>query len=254
MKLAGKKALITGGSRGIGKETALCLARAGCDVAINFITQESGAKQVASELQRLGRQAMVIKADVSEPDDIEAMVGAVEQQWGQLDFLISNAASGGFRSLVDAKPSHFDSAMHTNARSLMLLVQAALPMLEKSQGQAKVVAMSSHGSHRALPAYGLIGASKAAIESLIRHFAMELGPRGINFNIVLAGLVKTDSTTHVSGANAMFDAMDERLCIAKGRTLTARDVANVVEFLVSPESDLVQGQTVIIDGGASLGV
>jgi enoyl-[acyl-carrier protein] reductase III len=254
VKLSGKKALITGGSRGIGKETALCLARAGCDIAINFITQESGAHQVAAEVQRLGRQAMVIKADVSEPEDIEAMVAAIEGQWGQLDILISNAASGGFRNLADAKLAHFDSAMHTNARSLLLLVQAALPMLEKSQGQAKVVAMSSHGSHRALPAYGLIGASKAAIESLIRHFALELGPRGINFNVVLAGLVKTDSTAHVSGADTMFDAMDQKLCAAKGRILTAQDVANAVEFLVSAESDLIQGQTLIVDGGASLGV
>jgi len=254
MNLVGKKALITGGSRGIGRETALALAQAGCDVAINFITQEAAANQTALEIQRLGREAMVVKADMSEPEDIAAMVEAVGENWGRLDILISNAASGGFRNIIDAKPSHFDSAMHTNVRSLMLLVQAALPMLEKSEDQAKVIALSSHGSHRALPAYGLIGASKAAIESLIRHFAYELGPRGINFNVVLAGLVRTDSTAHVPNADAMFAAMDEKLTMPESRTLTTKDVANVVRFLASPESDLIQGQTIIVDGGASLGV
>lgn len=252
--LVGKKALVTGGSRGIGRETALSLAQAGCDVAINFITQEAAANQTAIEVQRLGRVAMVVKADMSEPEDIAAMIQAVEANWGGLDVLVSNAASGGFRNIVDAKPSHFDSAMHTNVRSLMLLVQAALPMLKKSDGQAKVIALSSHGSHRALPAYGLIGASKAAIESLIRHFAYELGAFGINFNVVLAGLVKTDSTAHVPNADAMFAAMDEKLLLPDSRTLAAKDVANVIRFLASPESDLIQGQTIIVDGGASLGV
>lgn len=252
--LAGKKALITGGSRGIGRETALSLAEAGCDVAINFISQEAAANKTAEEIQRLGCNAMVLKADMSEPEDIAAMVEAVEQNWGHLDILVSNAASGGFRTILDAKPSHFDSAMHTNVRSLLLLVQAAIPMLEKSAGQSKVIALSSHGSHRALPAYGLIGASKAAIESLIRHFAFELGPRGINFNVVLAGLVKTDSTQHVPNADKMFEEMDKRLRISDSRTLTAKDVANVVRFLASPDSDLIQGQTLIVDGGASLGV
>ncbi|MDZ4849658.1 MAG: SDR family oxidoreductase [Pirellulaceae bacterium] len=252
--LVGKKAIITGGSRGIGRETAIALAESGCDVAINYITQESAARETAQAIQRLGRQTMVIKADMSEPEDIQAMIESVQQQWGKLDILVSNAASGGFRNILDAKTSHFDSAMHINVRSLMLLVQAALPMLEKSSSQAKVIALSSHGSHRALPAYGLIGAAKAAIESLMRHFADELGPRGINFNVVLAGLVKTDSTAQVPNADAMFAAMNEKLRITRSRTLTARDVANVVRFLASPESDLIQGQTLVVDGGASLSV
>ncbi len=136
----------------------------------------------------------------------------------------------------------------------MLLVQAALPLLQKSTGQSKVIALSSHGSHRALPAYSLIGASKAAIESLVRHMALELGPSGINFNVVLAGLVRTDSTSHVPDAESMFQAMDEKLLVAPKRTLLAEDVAEVVRFLASPASDLIQGQTIIVDGGAALTV
>lgn len=250
----GRRALVTGASRGIGRATALALANDGCDVAINFITREEGAQETAKQIQDLGRRAIVIKADMREPEDIESMVGAIGDAWGGLDVIVSNAASGGFRELVDAKPVHFDSAMHTNVRALMLLVQAGLPWLAKSFGQAKVIALSSHGSHRALPAYSLIGASKAAIESLIRHMALELGPKGINFNVVLAGLVRTDSTSHVPDAETMFASMDKRLLVAKDRTLLPEDVAEVVRFLASSSSDLIQGQTIIVDGGACLTV
>lgn len=253
-KLTNKRALITGASRGIGRASALRLAEAGCDVAINFITQEAAARETAEKIQALGRRAIVVKADMREPDDIAAMVEAVGNAWDGLDIVVSNAASGGFRTLVDAKPSHFDAAMHVNVRALMLLVQSALPLLKKSFGQAKVIALSSHGSHRALPAYSLIGASKAAIESLIRHMALELGPSGINFNVVLAGLVRTDSTSHVPDADAMFQAMDDKLLITPKRTLLPEDVASVVQFLASPDSDLIQGQTIIVDGGAALTV
>jgi enoyl-[acyl-carrier protein] reductase III len=250
----GRRALVTGASRGIGRATALALAADGCDVAINYITNESGAQETAQQIQALGRRAIVIKADMREPEDIESMISAVGENWGGIDVLVSNAASGGFRLLEDAKTSHFDAAMHTNVRALLLLVQAGLPWMAKSFGQAKVIALSSHGSHRALPAYSLIGASKAAIESLIRHMAFELGPRGINFNVVLAGLVRTDSTSHVPDAEAMFAEMDKKLLIGKDRTLLPDDVASVVRFLASPASDLIQGQTLIVDGGACLTV
>ena len=252
--LQNRRALITGSARGIGRATAIALAEAGCDVVINYITQEAAAQATAAEIQRLGRRVLIVKADMREPEDIATMVAAVGEAWGGLDILVSNAASGGFRRLVDATPSHFDAAMHVNVRALMLLVQAALPWLQKSLGQAKVVALSSHGSHRALPAYSLIGASKAALESLMRHLALELGPTGINFNIVLAGLVKTASTSQVPQAEAMFTAMDAKLLVPRSRTLQPEDVAEVVRFLCSPGSDLIQGQTIIVDGGAALGV
>jgi len=252
--LTGKRALVTGASRGIGRATALTLASAGCDVIVNYVTSEAAAKETARAITAMGREAMVVRADMSEPEDIAQLIELVSDHVESLDILVSNAASGGFRNLVDAKISHFDAAMHTNVRSLMLLVQAALPLMKKAVGTKKVVALSSHGSYRSLPAYGLIGASKAAIESMIRHFAMELGSQGFNFNCVLAGLVPTDSTSLIPGAEKMFELMNEKLFIAKPRTLTPEDVANAVKFLCLPESDLIQGHTLIIDGGAALGV
>lgn len=249
--ITGHVALITGGSRGIGRATALRLAEAGADVVINYITSQSAATAVAKEIQQMGRQAATVKADVSEPEDIAAMMDFVRERFARLDILVSNAASGGFRQLMDSTPRHFEAAMNTNVRALLLLVQSARHMLERSEGRAKVIAVSSHGSHKALPAYGLIGASKAALESLLRHLALELGNKGVNVNCVLAGLVETDSTRVLPNSTDFFEAVNQRRMMA-GRPLTARDVADSVLFLASPLSDLVQGATLTIDGGEGI--
>jgi enoyl-[acyl-carrier protein] reductase III len=249
--ITGHVALITGGSRGIGRATALRLAEAGADVVINYITSQSAATAVAKEIQQMGRQAATVKADVSEPEDIAAMMDFVRERFARLDILVSNAASGGFRQLMDSTPRHFEAAMNTNVRALLLLVQSARHMLERSEGRAKVIAVSSHGSHKALPAYGLIGASKAALESLVRHLALELGNKGVNVNCVLAGLVETDSTRVLPNSTDFFEAVNQRRMMA-GRPLTARDVADSVLFLASPLSDLVQGATLTIDGGEGI--
>jgi enoyl-[acyl-carrier protein] reductase III len=262
LPLAGKWALVTGGSKGIGRATAESLARSGANVIINFVTSEAEALEVGKAVQEIGREALVIRADVSQPDDIKSMFEMIEENCGTLDILISNAAGGGFRNVLDASPVHFDTAMHTNARSLILLTQSARPLMVTSQNEStsgpksmkKIVAITSHGSFRALPAYGIIGASKAAIESLIRHLALEMGPLGVNCNCVLAGLVRTNSTEHVPGAEEMFKHMDSKLLLPKGTTLLAKHVAQAVTFLALPTSDLIQGATLVIDGGASLPV
>lgn len=251
INLSGRCALITGGSRGIGRATALRLASAGADVAINYVTSQSAACEVAKEIAALGRQAITIKADVSQPEDIASMVEFAGSEFGKLDILISNAASGGFRQLMDASPDNFEAAMNTNVRSLMLLTQAALPWMKHDGPRRKIVALSSHGSHRALPAYGLIGASKAALESMVRHLALELGNIGINVNTVLAGLVETDSTRNFPGAQQAFAEVNRRRLVS-GLPLDAAAVANTVLFLVSPLSDLIQGQTLVVDGGEAL--
>jgi enoyl-[acyl-carrier protein] reductase III len=249
--LTGKVALVTGSSRGIGRACAKRLAEAGADVVINYLTSQSAAMEVAGEVQALGRHAATVKADVSEGEDIEAMIGFVKERFGRLDILVSNAASGGFRPLMDANPRHFEATMSTNVLALLTLVQTARPLLERQTGRAKVIALSSHGSHRALPAYGLIGASKAAVESLVRHLATELGDSGINVNVVLAGLVETDSTKHFPSADAMFQAVRNRQ-MTSGRPLQAQDVADAVVFLSSSLSDLIQGQTIVVDGGEGI--
>ena len=246
--LTGRVALVTGGSRGIGRACALRLAEAGADVIVNYVTSQSAAQEVAEEIQQHGRRAAIVKADVSEQDDVNSMLEFVKEKFGQLDILISNAATGGFRPLLETTARNFEAAMNTNVRSLLFLVQAAMPLLERKEGRAKVLTLSSHGSHMALPMYGMIGTSKAALESLVRHLAFEIGDRGVNVNCILAGLVDTDSTRRFPNADEIFEGAKKKTMLS-GRLLTGADVADAALFLSSPLSDLIQGQVVVVDGG-----
>ena len=251
--LSGRVALVTGSSRGMGRACALRLAEAGADVVVNYVTSRGAAMETAKEIMDLGRRVHVIKADVSEEDDVHSMIEYIDREIGQLDILVSNAATGGFRPLLAANAHHFQNTFHTNVLALLYLVQAALPLLERSTGRAKVIALSSHGSDMALPWYGLIGSSKAALESLARHLTLEVGDRGVNVNVVKSGLVETDSTRRIPGAETMF-AQREDKTMTGDRMLSIEDVANAVLFLASPLADLIQGETLTVDGGAAIHV
>jgi enoyl-[acyl-carrier protein] reductase III len=251
--LTGKVALVTGSSRGIGRACALRLAAAGADVVVNYVTSGREADDVAAQIAALGRNAACVRADVGEEEDVADMVGFVEREFGRLDVLVHNAATGGFRPLAATTQRHFDAAMHTNVLSLVHLLKAAKPLLERADGRGKVVVLSSHGTHMALPMYGLIGGSKAALTALARHWALELGDRGVNVNVVEAGLVETDSTKRLPGAAEMFAGRRHKTMMGE-RMLEAADVADAVLFLASPLSDLVQGQTLVVDGGAAIHV
>lgn len=249
--LTGKVALVTGASRGIGRACALKLAEAGADVVINYVTSEKAAREVGEQILLRGSRAAIVKADVSEQDDVAALVDFIEEQFGRLDILVSNAATGGFRPLLEATPRNFEAAMKTNVMALLHLVQQSVRLLERAEGRAKVVGLSSHGSNMALPMYGLIGGSKAALESIVRHLALELGGRGINFNVVKAGLVETDSTRKIPYSEQLFAGRGFRT-MTGDRHLTAEDVANCVLFLASPLSDMVQGETLTVDCGVQV--
>ena len=251
--LTGKVALVTGSSRGIGRACALRLAAAGADVVVNYVTSGREADDVAAQIAALGRNAACVRADVGEEEDVADMIGFVEREFGRLDVLVHNAATGGFRPLAATTQRHFDAAMHTNVLSLVHLLKAAKPLLERADGRGKVVVLSSHGTHMALPMYGLIGGSKAALTALARHWALELGDRGVNVNVVEAGLVETDSTKRLPGAAEMFAGRRHKTMMGE-RMLEAADVADAVLFLASPLSDLVQGQTLVVDGGAAIHV
>jgi enoyl-[acyl-carrier protein] reductase III len=249
--LKGRTALVTGASRGIGRACALRLAQAGSDVIINYLNSEDKARHLAAEVQNLGCRALTVKADVTEREDLESMVGHIEERFGQLDLIVSNVAAGGFRPLAQAELLHFRAAMESNVMPTLNLVQCALPMLKRSAFGARVIALSSHGSQRAIPAYGLIGASKAALESLMRHMALEFGSFGVTFNTVLAGLVETDSTRSLPSFKLFAEAAAQSLMV-KDKELTAEDVANAVLFLASSLSQKIQGQVLVVDGGACL--
>jgi len=251
--LSGKVALVTGSSRGIGRACAIRLAQAGADVIVNYVTSRAAAMEVAAEIEALGRRVDVVKADVGEEDDVESMMEFIIQKIGQLDIVVSNAATGGFRPLLASNARHFQTTMNINVLSLVFLVRAAMPLLEKSEGRGKVIAISSHGSHMALPMYGLIGGSKAALESIARHLTLEVGDRGVNVNVVKAGLVETDSTRRIPFSDRMFAARESKSMVGD-RELMPEDVADAMLFLASPLSDLIQGETITVDGGSAIHV
>ena len=253
--LSGRVALVTGGSRGIGRATALTLARAGADVAVNFRSSEREAREVAEAVLAMGRRAAAVRADVSQRDDVKALVDAVATHFGRLDAVVSNAAAGGFRPASQVTPAHLESVIRANAAPLTWLAQDATEHLaDQSDGRCgKVVAVSSHGSRWAVPNYAAIGASKAALESLARSLALELGPRGINVNVVLPGIVATEAVKSMPGVEGIFEGAADRMMTAR-RRIQPDDVAGAVAFLCSPLSDMIQGETLVVDGGVSVRV
>lgn len=253
INLEGKVALVSGSSRGIGRACAVRLAAAGADVIVNYVSSRKSALETANQIRALGRRAWVVRADISEEEDVASMFEFIEAEIGQLDILVSNAATGGFRPLLESRTGHFVAAMKTNVLALLYLVKGAAHLLERGPDRGKVIALSSHGSHMAMPMYGLVGGSKAAVESIARHLTLELGDRNINVNIVKSGLVETDSTKLLPNNERMFAGRIERSMMGQ-RVLMADDVANVVLFLASPLSDLIQAETITVDGGAGVHV
>jgi enoyl-[acyl-carrier protein] reductase III len=251
--LNGKVALVSGASRGIGRACAESLAACGASVIVNFLNSAEGAKEVVNSIQSCGGQAIAVRADVSERDDVQAMMDVIDEHFGKLDIIVSNAAAGGFRPLTQATPASFDSIMRMNAAPLLWLTQAALPLFQSSDGISRVIAISSHGSIRGIANYGLIGTSKAALESLVRHLAFELGRSGVNVNAIMPGIVATDAIKTLPGSEGMLKSVQEQILV-KDRMLTPADVAGAVLFLASRFSDLIQGQVVVVDGGISIRV
>jgi len=249
--LSGKTALVTGASRGIGRACAVQLAASGANVIVNFRSSAAAAADVVQSVMAHGQAGVALQADVTEQDDVQAMMEFIDERFGQLDIIVSNVAAGGFRPLMDLSPANWDAVLRANAAPLIWLTQAAQSLLTKSPGMAKVIAVSSHGSMWAVPNYGVIGASKAALESLIRHLALELGKDGISFNAVLPGVVDTEAIRTMPGADQILKVAGEQMLVDSS-TIRPEDVANVVAFLSSSLSDLIQGQTVIVDGGVSV--
>src|SRR5688572_29627433 len=157
--LSGRVALVTGGSRGIGHRTAVALAKAGADIAITYLNSRRNAEEVGEEIIGLGRRVLAIRADLAEAEDVGNAIDAIRDQLGRLDIVVSNAAGGGFRPLMEVSEENFDYALHLNVRAFMLLMQKAAPLLERREEdgtRSKVITLSSWGAERALPMYGVI--------------------------------------------------------------------------------------------------
>lgn len=242
--LKGKVALVTGGSRGIGRAVALKLAASGCDVAIIYHNSHDEAEAVCSTIRALGRRAQATQADVSDPEIVAEVFAAFRQQFERLDFVVSNAATGVLRPALELTLKHWRRCLETNALALNLLAQGAAPLLRDG---GRIVAISSLGAVRAIPQYAFIGASKAALESLARNLAQELGPRRIRVNVVSAGVVDTDALKYFPNREQLLGEFARRA--PAGPVLTAEQVADAVYLLCLPEAEMITGHTLVVDAG-----
>lgn len=248
--LKGKVALVTGSSRGIGRAIALELAERGADIIVNYARKRSAANEVVARIEALGRRAIAIKANLADVTKIEAMFTEIGTTFGQCDIFIANAASGVSRPVLEVTDKHWDWTMDINARSVLHCTQRVLPYMEEA-GWGRIVTISSQGSTRVPPNYGVIGISKAALDALTRYLAVELAPKHIIANVVSPGMVDTDALTFFP-IDVQETITQTALKTPARRIVTSGEVAKLVAFLCSDAAEMIVGQTIVMDGGLGL--
>lgn len=247
--LQGKTAVITGSGRGIGRGIALALAQRGCNVAINYFRHREEAEETAAAAERLGVRAVVIKAHVGRDEEMEMLIVQSIAAFGGVDIFVGNAASGVLKPITEIDLKAWEWTVNINARSILVGVQAALPSM-RARGWGRILTVSSIGSRRVFPEYGVVGMSKAAIEALTRYLAVELAPHNIVVNCISPGVV-------ITGALDFFPRKDEMIAYAEantpaGRLVTPEDVGEVAAWLCTDAARMIVGQTIEVDGGYSL--
>jgi enoyl-[acyl-carrier protein] reductase III len=239
---------VSGGSKGIGRAIALRFAKPGAAVFVNYHRDDAPAEATAEEIRGQGAEAHLVKGDVGTPDGARRVIAEVAERTDRLDQLVHCAVDPYVAPALEADPDRFTEAAHVNGLALLYLVQPALPLLDRG---STVFFLSSRGSHTVVPNYVGIGPAKAFAESLIRYLAVEFAPRGIRANVVSAGALPTDAL------RAVVPDLDDRLeamaaANPSGRNVDFDDVTTLLEFLASPAAAMIQGRTIMVDGGLTL--
>jgi enoyl-[acyl-carrier protein] reductase III len=242
-------ALVTGGSRGIGRSCALAAARRGADVAITYVTNRKAAEVTAEEIRALGRRATIIQGDVGVAEENVTAVEKAIDELGPLRYLVANAAAGTFGLTDELTVEQWDHTMEAHVRSLLVLAQTAAPSMADNGG-GSIVAISSLGAHRVYDAYAAFGTAKAAIETLVRYLAVEGGPEGIRVNCICGGVVLTDLFKEIPEWETIAAAAAERAPL--GAALDPDEIGDPAAFLLSDEARMVTGQTLTVDAGFTL--
>ena len=247
LDLAPRTALVTGGSRGIGRAAARLLARAGARVAFTYLRDEAAANALVKEVRAAGGEAMALAGDVSRPDQARQMVRDVVAAWQRLDILVNNAGVWEEDEAGHGDLATWDRAFAVNARGAFLVTDAAIPHLTKEKGS--IVFVASTAAQRGEARHCAYAASKGALVSYTKSLAMELGPRGIRVNCVAPGWVETDMTAAALAGEARREI--ER-AIPVGRVASPEDIAGPILFLVSDLARQVQGEILNVNGGSVL--
>ena len=250
MRFAGKVALVTGSSRGIGRAIALRLAREGTDVVVHYRRQTVAAQETAAAIAALGRRVFVVQADLGEIPAVRRLFTQVREAFGVLDILVANAAATAFKPLLEQQAHHLDKTFAITVDAFVLAVQEAAKLMQGRHG--KIVTVSGIDARRYIPLHGALAAAKGALEVLTTYLACELAPQGISVNGVNPGFVNTDSA-HVFGEK-VYRLLEKNIVTYTPlqRVGTPDDIANVVAFLCSEDAAWICGQTLTVDGGLSL--
>lgn len=243
--LAGRYALVTGASKGVGKGIALELGRQGCQVAVNYNSDQTGAETTVAELAALGATGFAVRANVGVKADVDAMFAAVLARFGQLDVMVNNAGVQTWKPLLELSEAEWDRVIDTNLKGAFLCTQLAGRAMKDTGGGA-IINIGSGCNKWAFPHLVDYTASKGGIEQFTKVAAVELGPHQIRVNCVAPGSVEVERTKAESGAD--YAATWSRLT-PLGRIGEPADIGNMVAFLASPKADFVTGQTIYVDGG-----
>ncbi|MBJ6363342.1 3-oxoacyl-[acyl-carrier-protein] reductase [Paenibacillus sp. GCM10012307] len=246
--LTGKKALVTGASRGIGRAIAIALAEGGADVAVNYSGSEAAAAETAATIEALGRRALVIRGNVGKSAEFDAMVSQVISEWGTLDILVNNAGITRDNLIMRMKEEEFDEVIETNLKGVFNGIKAVTrPMMKQRSG--RIINISSVVGALGNPGQANYVAAKAGVIGLTKSSARELASRGITVNCIAPGFIQTDMTDKLS--EDMKSQLSSQIPLAKlGRP---EDIASAVRFLASDASSYMTGQTLHVDGGMYMG-
>lgn len=247
--LQGKNILVTGGTRGIGRAISLHFARAGAMVISNYVRGQKAADSLLALAQQERLQLILCRGDLTIENGLHNLEQCVTGLGGGLHGLVHCAATGVHKPFDELTLRHYDWTFSLNVRSFFDLIKR---LRARFSSEASIVAMSSQGASRVVPAYSIVGASKGALEALSRHLAVELAPRGIRVNVIVPGAVATEAWASMPDSQARLAELANRSPL--GRLVTAEEVAQAAHFLCSDAARSIIGQTLIVDGGASLPV
>jgi 3-oxoacyl-[acyl-carrier protein] reductase len=250
-RLAGKVAVVTGASKGIGAGIAKALGREGAKVVVNYASDRQGAERVAEQIQEAGGEALVLGGSVAKVADIEKLFAEVKRKFGRIDVLVNNAGVFAFTPLDQIEEAEFDRQFDTNVKGLLFATKAALPLFGEEGGS--IINISSVVSTRGFAANSIYSATKGAVDAITRVLAAELGPRKIRVNSLNPGLVETEGTNS-AGYTKSGESDFEKMVIAMtplGRVGRTDDIADVAVFLASDDARWVSGEALKVAGGAS---